>query len=112
MTNYELLQALGFETWLALFEFLKQRGYDHQQHVQLMPATPSLPMNGSNDGDKQPISVDIVAVKALAFEEIHKELPLQKSRDILQELVAESELGAGDKSLFINFLNKLPTRTV
>jgi hypothetical protein len=107
--NFELLKTLGFDTFLALYEYLKKNGHHQQEKVMLIPVT-RLPVQEQENA--QQIEVNVIGVKALAFEEIHDSLPFSKSVDVIRELIAESNLEAGDQSLFINFLIKLPTRSV
>lgn len=109
MTKAELKKVTGFDTWLELYQLLKQDGHDQHETVKISP-----PIHRQNTDKPEEWTLRVNDIKAWSFDEIYPRLPLAKSVHVVQELLGTLNITCISRGHEIEqvytFLNNLLTR--
>lgn len=107
----DVLKILNFASWFALYQFLVEQGYEHQPRLLLYPPDIRANDGRSLKGSRHlPVELDLVEVKAHAFEELLAELPRPESVDFLQEVARELYHKEPSAEVLVHYFNKLKAR--
>lgn len=110
-------QTVGFQTWLQVYEYLKDIGFEKEARVGfIIPPVIKSKVEGET-GPKvkavpSEIFMEMVEIRARAFDELYEQIPLSSSVEVVTGVFEEipPSVYLHDANLIIEFLNKIPTK--
>ena len=106
MSDKLTIEQTGFETWLELWNWVKEQGLQDQQKVTLTWDDVLLEEEEEKPAD---LTVPVILIKWKAFDEIEGKLPKKPTLEVIKDLIWAEEKTQTDMDTINNFLDKIPT---